>query len=216
MLPLSDSQREMLEEAVTSYQRAVSAEVARYLLDRGISRDAAVMFRLGYVAEPAPGHEHVRGRLAIPYLGHDDRVLSIRFRCLRPHNCKEVGCPKYLSLVDEPTRLFNVRAIHEAGDEIHTTEGELDAIILNMVGLPACGWAGVNAWSPYHRRMLAGFSRVWHWGDPDAAGSELTNKVTRALPGAKAVRLRDGDVTETYLLHGKQGLLDLISTEGVN
>src|SRR5690606_15029908 len=69
---------------------------------------------------------------------------------------------------------------------------------------------------PYHRRMLARFARVWHWGDPDAAGSELTNKVTRALPGAKAVRLRDGDVTETYLLHGKQGLLDLISTEGVN
>ncbi len=199
----------MMEEAVATYQSAVSADVARYLMDRGIDREAAVTFRLGYVAEPHPGHEHVRGRLSIPYLGHDGRVLSIRFRRLDEHG------PKYMSLEGDPVRLFNVRAAHEAGDEIHACEGELDAIILNKIGLPAVAWAGANAWRGYHRRMLAGFSRIWHWGDPDQAGSELTNKVTQALPAAKPVRLRDGDVTDTFLRHGEKHLLGLVQSKDV-
>lgn len=41
--------------------------------------------------------------------------------------------------------------------------------------------------------------KVWVWADPDDAGAELTTKVCRSLRGSKGVRLRDGDVTDTYL-----------------
>lgn len=215
MRPLSDSQREILEEAATSYQQAVSVDVARYLQARGIGQAEAATFRLGYVADPHPGHEHVRGRLAIPYLGHDGRVLSIRFRCLGQHKCSDLNHGKYMSLRGEPTRMYNVPALHAAGDEIHLTEGELDAIILSKIGLHAVAVAGNHAWAGRHRRMLAGFSRVWTWADPDQAGSELTNTVTRALVTAKPVRLREGDVGETYLKHGAEHLLSLLEPKEV-
>ena len=62
--------------------------------------------------------------------------------------------------------------------------------------------------------MLAGFSRVWVWGDPDDAGAEFTARVCRALRSAKGVRLRHGDVTDTYLAGGTDALLALIGKEG--
>ncbi|WP_420841971.1 toprim domain-containing protein [Haloactinopolyspora alba] len=185
------------------------------MIARGIGQAEAATFRLGYVADPHPGHEHVRGRLAIPYLGHDGRVLSVRFRCLQVHSCKDAGHGKYKSLEGEPTRMFNVPALHVAGDEIHLCEGELDCIILTKIGLNAVAVAGNHAWAGRHRRMLNGFSRVWTWADPDKAGSELTNTVTRALVTAKPVRLREGDVTDEYLKHGAEHLLGLLERKEV-
>jgi hypothetical protein len=119
-----------------------------------------------------------------------------------------------MSMTDEPTRVFNVGAIHRADDEIHISEGELDALILSKVfdGLGA-GFPGARSWSGHHRRMLAGFSRVWVWGDPDDAGAEFVQKVTRSLRNAKGVRLRDGDVSDTYLAGGADALRSLIHKE---
>jgi DNA primase len=116
-----------------------------------------------------------------------------------------------MSMTDDPSRVFNVRAIHQAGDEIHVTEGEFDAIILSKIGLPAVAIPGAKAWKGHHRRMLAGFSRVYVWGDPDDAGAEFVQKVTRSLRSAKGVRLRGGDVTDTYLAGGADALLALIA-----
>ncbi|MFI5497210.1 hypothetical protein [Actinoplanes sp. NPDC051859] len=65
-----------------------------------------------------------------------------------------------MAVADEPVRMFNVAAIHQADDEIHLCEGELDGIILDQIGLPAVGLPGVNSWRNHHRRMLAGFNRV--------------------------------------------------------
>jgi 5S rRNA maturation endonuclease (ribonuclease M5) len=62
--------------------------------------------------------------------------------------------------------------------------------------------------------MLAGFSRVWVWGDPDDAGAEFVQKVTRSLRNAKGVRLRDGDVSDTYQAGGADALTALINSEG--
>lgn len=212
--PLSPSQRAMLEEATATYQAALTADAAQYLLGRGITEDEAATYRLGVVANPLPGHERQAGRLAIPYLGHDGRVLTMRFRCLETHSHRDFGHGKYNSLKDDPPRLYGIDAIHAAGDEIHVTEGELDAITLRRVGLHAVAVPGAALWRPRHRRMLAGFSRVWVWADPDEAGAELTTRVCRSLRSARGVRLRDGDVTETYMKEGAQALLDLIGEGG--
>ncbi len=210
--PLSVSQREALEEATATYQAAVTADAARYLLARGIDRETAVTFRLGVVADPAPGHARFTGFLAIPYLGHRREPRALRFRCLQEHDHREHGHGKYMAVADEPARLFNVAAIHQADDEIHLCEGELDAILLNRIGLPAVAVSGSHAWRAHYRRDLAGFNGVWVWADPDDAGAELANRVTRALRTAKPVRLRDGDVTETYQAGGAQALHDLITS----
>lgn len=199
-----------LDEAVSRYQGALTREGAAFLTARGISRETAVTNRLGVVSDPAPGHGKLVGFLSIPYLRQDGQAVSIRFRCISDHNHGEHYHGKYMSLEGEPVRVYNVGAIHAAGDTIHVAEGEFDAMILNQVGLPAVAIPGVEAWSGHTRRMLAGFSRVWVWGDPDDAGAQFITRVCRAMRQAKGVQLRLGDVTETYLALGAEGLYELI------
>lgn len=210
LLPLSESQMEALEEATAAYQAAVSPAVARYLLDRGIDEATGVTSRLGVVADPLPGHERFRGFLAIPYLGKDGQPLTIRFRCLQQHDHREFGHGKYMSQPDDPPRMYGVPDIFEADDEIHVTEGELDRLVLKRLGLPVVAIPGAHIWQPRHRIMLSGFNRIWVWGDPDDAGADLVNKITRALPRARGVRLRDGDVTDTFKAGGADALLSLL------
>lgn len=212
--PLSASQRESLEEATATYQAALTAEAARWLAARGIDQAGASTFRLGVVGTDAfPGHERHRGKLVIPYLDRTGAPLSMRFRCIQAHDHREFGHGKYMSLPDEPVRVFNIRSIHEAKDEIHVCEGEFDSVILTLNGMPAIAIPGAQAWRGHHRRMLAGFSRIWVWGDPDDAGAEFTQKVCRSLKQAKGVRLRDGDVNDTYLAGGAYALRALIEQE---
>ena len=213
MQPLSPSQRETMELAVATYQGDVTTEAVRYLLGRGITEETADTFRLGSVGNPVPGHERFRGMLAIPYLNRDGEPLSLRFRCIEDHNHRDYYHGKYMSITDEPSRTFNVGAIHKATSEVHVCEGEFDAIILNQIGLPAIAIPGVQAWSGHHRRMLAGFSRTWLWADPDEAGADFTNKVTRSLRSAKSVRLKHGDVSDTFKKLGAQAIYNLIERE---
>lgn len=210
--PLSSSQKERLEAAVQSYEAAMTVEAARYLLGRGLTKETVLGARLGVVATDEFGHWV--GRLAIPYLDREGKPLTIRFRCMRNHNCKEAGCPKYLPITGDPSRMFNIRAIHEATDEIHVTEGEFDAILLGQLGLHAVAMPGASSFQGHHRRMLAGFNRTYVWGDPDAAGAEFINKVCRQLRSAQGVRMRGGDVTETYLAGGPSAIYDLIRPQG--
>ena len=126
--PLSTSQKEMLEEAVASYQEHMTPEAAAYLLKRGIGRDEALAFRLGVVVDPAPGHEKYRGMLAIPYLGRNGQPLTVRFRCMVEHNHRDYFHGKYNTIKDDIPRMFNIGAVHRAGDEIHVCEGELDEL----------------------------------------------------------------------------------------
>jgi DNA primase len=90
------------------------------------------------------------------------------------------------------------------------TEGEFDAMVLTMLGLPAVAIPGAKAWRPHHRDMLSGFSRIYVWGDPDDAGAEFAQKVSSQMRTAIKVKLRDGDVTDTYLAGGRDALADLI------
>jgi hypothetical protein len=200
-----------VEEAAASYAAALTADAARYLVARGIDRETAVTNQLGAVTNPFPGHERFRGMLSIPYLDREGRALTLRFRCIATHEHREHFHGKYNSITGDPVRVYNIRAIHKADDEIHVAEGEFDAMVLSKIGLPAVAIPGAAMWRGHHRRMLAGFSRVYVWGDPDDAGAEFVNKVTRSLRSAKGVRLRVGDVTDTYLACGADALHALIT-----
>lgn len=187
---------------------ALTSRAAEYLAGRGLTEETVAGFRLGVVPheDPAPGHASQGGRLAIPYLSRDGHPVQIRFQCFEEHDHREFQHGKYNTVADDPARLFNVRALAAADEVIHVAEGEFDTMILNQIGLPAVGVPGARAWKPHWRRLLMGFSRIYIWGDPDAAGSELVNTITRSLRQAKPVHLRGGDVNEIYLSEGADAL----------
>jgi len=209
--PLSPSQREMLEEATATYQSSLSDEVEEYLGGRGLSPWDLRSARLGVVEDPFPGHERFRGWLAIPYLGRDDVPLTLRFRCLSGHDHREFGHGKYMSQTGDVPRVYNVRALHRPGDVLEVAEGELDALLLESVGLNAIAIPGAALWKPHHARLLAGFNKVRVWADPDDAGAALSTKITQSVRQAKSIRLRLGDVTDTFKSVGADGLLELAS-----
>lgn len=207
--PPSQAQREVLTEACTAYATSLSDETYDYLENRGLDLETITEYQLGEVVEPFPGHEHLAGWLCIPYLDKDGVPLKLRFRRL-----DGMGEPKYMDLSGALPRLYNVGAIHRAvnqGDTIHLTEGELDALILEQLGMPAVAVPGAQAWRPHHRRMLSGFNVVHIWSDPDKAGHELAATVTQSMRQAKVVRLVDGDVGESFLLHGADYLRELVA-----
>jgi len=152
--------------------------------------------------------------VSIPYLDREGAPLSMRFRCIQEHDHRAHGHGKYMSMSHEPMRVFNVRGIHMADNTIHIAEGEFDTMILAKVfGGASAGFPGASSWRPHHRRMLAGFNRVFVWADPDDAGADFTQRVCRQVRQAKGVRLTDGDVTDTYLKGGADALTSLIEKE---
>jgi DNA primase len=206
--PLGNFQLEALEEATAAYSAAVTEEVLQWWLDRGITEETVVTSRLGVVDDPYPGHHKFAGWLTFPYLSAQGQPLQIRFRCPWDHD--HVGHGKYMTLTDDPPRTYNIRSLFEAGDEIHVTEGEIDALTLNQIGLPAVGIPGVHNWTSRHPRILAGFSKVWIWGDPDDAGAGFISTITSQMRTAKGVRLREYDVNKSYVKYGAEYLLDLV------
>ena len=207
--PLPGLQIRELDEALTRYEAALGEDVeaARYLLGRGMSEAVAATHRLGVVRDPLAEHLRYEGWLAIPYLGHDGLPVQIRFRCMKDHDHGAYYHGKYMTLDGDPARVYGVQSIHAADDEIHVTEGELDRIVLTMLGFHAVAIPGASGFQSHHRRMLAGFSRVYVWGDPDEAGAAFAGKITRMMSQAVSVRL-PMDVNDTYLHLGEQAIFD--------
>lgn len=198
MQPLSPSQRDSLEKATAEAEGRV-AQAETYLKGRGFDLATARLFRLGVGTD---------GRLTIPAVGPNG-VYSLRSRCIAAHDHE--GCQKYLGFEGVPVRLFNLRALQEAQDEIHITEGEIDAMTLEVAGLHAIGVPGVNSWKRHHKRMFAGFARVYVWEDGDDAGRGFSRKVTADIQSARHVSMDPNeDVNSTYVQYGKERILELL------
>lgn len=160
------------------------------------------MYRLGYVAEPEPGDEDMRGRLAIPYLSPNS-VLDLRFRTLTME-----GGPKYLSHHGSHARLFNVNALRKPSETLVLCEGELDTIILDgMCGIPAVGVPGASNWQKHFPLLLRDYYKVVVLTDGDQAGRDFGKKVVASLNNAIVVPMPDGmDANDYYLAHGVDGI----------
>lgn len=198
-----------LDEALSRYEEALDKdpEAVDWLRGRGMTKDAVNTHRLGVVPDDClPEHRRFVGWLAIPYLGIDGRPVQIRFRCLKQHDHAALSHGKYMTLNGDPARVYNVGAIVNADFDIHVTEGELDALILSMLGYPAVAIPGASGFQSHHRRMLAGFGRIFVWGDPDEAGAEFASRITRRMGQAISVRLDRHDINDTYLLEGEAAI----------
>lgn len=211
MKPPTTEQRLLFERATKQYQEDLAADAAaqQYLLGRGFTQQAAQAARYGVVRRPVTGHEQYEGRLALPYQTPSG-VINMRFRCLQQHDCKEAGCPKYLSLEGMETNLYGVADLKRVSPFICVTEGEIDRDTLSLLcGLPAVGVPGVENWQDHFRLCLEDFDRVYSFADPDKAGRKFASflaREVRAIP----IRLPD-DVNATYMKEGADGIRKLIA-----
>lgn len=202
----------MWTRAAGQYHQALAGSPAeKYLADRGLV-DGAERFMLGYVNEPAPGHEdRFVGTLSIPYLTPSG-VVAFKFRSLDP-----TAERKYDSPAGQKHHLFNVQALLDAIDTVCVVEGELDAIASTLAGYPATALSGTNGWKRHFARCFDGIGRVLVITDNDNKvdgsnpGQELAKKLLEVLPNAVRVSLPFGeDINSTILSHGAQHYAELI------
>jgi len=203
---LSSEQRKLLEKSTLRYMNHLD-EAAEYLEGRGLL-EVARSSGLGVVRDPVPGHERYEGRLAIPYLTNAGPV-NMSFRCLESHSCKTVAYHgKYEFMKGYGTTLYGVQAMEDADEWIAITEGELDALTLKVVGVPAIGVSGAEKWEDCWDLVLSDFSRVYAYTDGDSAAEDLWKSVARSHDQAIRVRMPDGeDVNSVYVKHGAEPLL---------
>lgn len=205
---LSVAQKRSLERALHSYTANVDRALP-YLAGRGIDRAHALSEGLGVVVDPIPGHEHLRGRLAIPYLTAAGPV-NMNFRCIQDHECKNFGHQKYMMLPGHQTNLYHVRSIDAAGEFICVAEGELDTMSANFAGLPTVGVSGSKKWEDWWPFIFQDFIRVYVFQDGDNAGEEFGDKCVSEL-GAIRVPMPTGeDVNSMWVKEGSQYLRDRI------
>jgi len=200
----SQEQRRLLEQASVHYQQDIHL-AEQYLASRGLSLADAKRHQLGVVARPVVGHETYEGRLSIPYLTPAG-IVDLRFRAI---NHEE---PKYLSLPNSATRLYNVKAFFEADDWICVCEGEIDTITLTKLGYPAVGIPGVKNIKNHHYRILADFEKIYVFADGDQAGREFAKDLARKLAGTIQIQVPENeDVNSMFVKYGSQWFEDRIA-----
>lgn len=174
MRPLGNAVRRSLASAAANYTSSLpGSPAAAYLQARGIdpegSPDAPL---LGYVADPAPGHEQYTGRLAVINRCLDGHVVGMKFRAIN-----DTDGVKYLGLTGLEARLYNLHALSLGGTRIHVTEGELDAVLLQQMGFPAVAVPGANTWRTHTWRLLEGYEEVVVVRDNDGPGERLAQQI---------------------------------------
>lgn len=200
---LSASQRRSLEKATAAYEAHVD-QAMPYLEGRGISRETARTYRLGYVHEPVRGDDEYVGRLAIPYLTTSG-VVDIRYRVINGDG------PKYLSRPAAKTHLFGVTALLKPSPVLVLTEGEVDCMTMNQIGVAAVGIPGANAWKDYWRLLFLDYDEVIAVCDGDQAGRDFGKKVAERIDGVSVVHLPDGtDINDLFVKDGAASVLERI------
>jgi len=201
---LSPVQLKSLLEAAVQYNKDLSEAGVKFLADRGISKEIADQYLLGSITSPVAGHENYKGWLSIPYLTVMGHCVGFKFRRL------DEGKPKYGAPLGQKGHLYNVSDIIISSEYIAICEGELDTIICSAVlGVPAVGVPGVQAWKAHFTRMFTGYGRVYVIGDNDLKddgtnpGAEFSRMVSQEIGNATIVSLPAGmDLNDLYLAKG--------------
>ena len=201
---LSPVQLKSSLEAAIQYNKDLSAEAIKFLADRGISKEVADQYLLGTIVLPVTGHENYKGWLSIPYLTVMGHCVGFKFRRL------DEGKPKYGAPLGQKGHLYNVSDIILSSEYIAICEGELDTIIASAIlGMPAVGVPGVQAWKAHFNRMFTGYGRVYVIGDNDLKddgtnpGAEFSRMVAQEIGNATIVSLPAGmDLNDLYLAKG--------------
>lgn len=155
-----------------------------YLLSRGISRQVAEIFGLGFV----PYGAEYGGRVSIPYRTPAG-VIAIKYR--RTDDTQ--GGPKYLNENELGVHLYNAPALIRAEHRVVVTEGEFDAICVQAYcGIPAVAYPGADTWmkQPHWRFCFEGIPEVIVVADGDEVGQKAAARVAESIGwSARVVRM---------------------------
>jgi len=201
---LSPVQLKSSLEAAVQYNKDLNEEAVAFLADRGISKEVADKFLLGYIKQPTATHENYQGWLSIPYITVLGHCVGFKFRRL------DDGKPKYGAPLGQKGHLYNVSDIIVTSEYIAVCEGELDTIICSAVlGVPAVGVPGVAAWKPHFTKMFTGYGKIYIVGDNDIKedgsnpGAEFSRRVAQEVMNSSIVSLPAGlDLNDLYLAKG--------------
>jgi DNA primase len=211
----SNVQSKLLLEAAQRYAQEISPEAIVALLERGISEEVAARFQLGTITDPINGHEMYEGWISIPYITAANYCVGFKFRRL------DDGKPKYGSPTGQKAHLYNVTDVLLQSPYIVVCEGELDTVITSgMVGIPAVGVPGVQAWKPHFAKLFNGYDTVYVVGDNDIKedgsnpGMEFAKRVANEILNSTIVTLPPGmDINDYYLAHGAEATRTLLVGE---
>jgi DNA primase len=201
---LSPAQLKSSLEAAVQYNKDLNEEAINFLAGRGISKEVADQYLLGTIVVPVAGHENYKGWLSIPYLTVMGHCVGFKFRRL------DEGKPRYGAPLGQKGHLYNVSDIILTSEYIAICEGELDTIVASAIlGIPAVGVPGVQAWKSHFTRMFTGYGRVYVIGDNDLKddgtnpGAEFSRMVAQEIGNATIVSLPAGmDLNDLYLAKG--------------
>lgn len=172
-LMLSESARGSLSEAVDLYEKSIDMG-ATFLAARGIVREDATSYRLGYVDEPAAGHERFAGMLCIPYLTTAGPV-ALKFRRLDDQR------PKYDGPGGQTARLFNARSCADGAAVVCILEGELDTVLgARLLGVPCVGTPGTQ-WHSRWTHVVRDCDRIIVVADHDVKKDGSSPGMSHAL-----------------------------------
>ena len=202
---LPAERRKTLTAKASEYAAALNRETAQYLLSRGISKEVAQMFQLGYVATG-----EMAGRLSIPYLTPAG-VVQIKYRRM-----VDDESPKYLYEAGGGLFLFNAQALMRASDIAVITEGELDAVCVQAYcGIPAVAYPGADTWKrqQHWRLCFEGIQEVIVVADGDKVGREAARRVAESIGfGARVVDMPAGQDANSFIAgEGASVFLERIS-----
>jgi DNA primase len=100
-------------------------------------------------------------------------------------------------------------------------EGELDTVIVSgVLGIPAVGIPGVQAWKPHFAKLLNGYDSVYIVGDNDVKedgsnpGAEFAKRVASEVLNSVIVTLPPNmDINDYYLAYGAEATQTLLVGE---
>ena len=211
----SNAQSKLQLEAAQRYAQEISPEAIVALAERGISEQVAGRFQLGTITDPMNGHEMYEGWISIPYITAMGHCVGFKFRRL------DAGLPKYGSPTGQKAHLYNVSDVAVLSKHIVVCEGELDTVIVSgVLGIPAVGVPGVQAWKPHFSRLLAGYDSVYIVGDNDVKedgsnpGADFSKRVHQEVLNGVIVSLPPNmDINDYYLAYGADATKTLLVGE---
>lgn len=213
----SNVQSKLLLEAANRYAQQISPEAIVALEERGISEEVAALYSLGTVTDPMNGHEQHTGWISIPYITAMGVCVGFKFRRL------DAGLPKYGSPTGQKAHLYNVSDTTILSKHIVVCEGELDTVIVSgVLGIPAVGVPGVQAWKPHFAKLLSGYDTVYIVGDNDVKedgsnpGADFSKRVSQEVLNGTIVHLPPNmDINDYYLAHGADATKALLVGEAI-
>ena len=185
-------------QQVDSSSTEEAGALAAFRQERGLDYNIAQQAGLHLVLDKT----EYEGMLAIPYQKRSGGVWQTRYKTGH-------GKPKYLDEPGANLHLYNPQFLGPHSPEVWFTEGEIDALILWQLGIPAIGISGNTKYgTPEFQqsfKLLFNRARIVSAVDGDEAGEVAHKDLVQAF-GPKVVRFKIPgglDVNDYYLLDEK-------------